>query len=114
MNKSCMSKLWWKLHHGGEELWCRVVWGKYGRDSNMAWESKWIGHDVRISDMDVSIPLHLRNANIACLIDVDDEWNWEMINKWLPESITCRIASMLPPSIDVGSECCVSIGVHGN
>lgn len=34
MNKACMSKLGWKLHNEGDELWWSLVWGKYGRGSN--------------------------------------------------------------------------------
>ncbi|CAL5190473.1 unnamed protein product [Lathyrus oleraceus] len=34
MNNACLSKLGRKLHHEGEDLWCSVVWGKYGRDSS--------------------------------------------------------------------------------
>ncbi|CAL5190474.1 unnamed protein product [Lathyrus oleraceus] len=64
--------------------------------------------------MDVNIPLHLRNAKVADLIDVDGEWNWDMMNQWLSESITCRIASMVPPSVVACPDCRVSIGVHGN
>ncbi|KAI5393889.1 hypothetical protein KIW84_060840 [Lathyrus oleraceus] len=79
-----------------------------------AWDSKWIGHDVRIIDMDVHIPLHLCNAKVTNLTSVDGEWNWDVLNRWLPENLTCRIASMLPPSIDAGRNCRKGIGVNEN
>lgn len=34
MNKAYLSKLGWKLYSGGEDLWCRAVWGKYGREND--------------------------------------------------------------------------------
>lgn len=36
MNEACLSKLGWKLHNEGEDLWCRVMWGKYGRDHDIS------------------------------------------------------------------------------
>lgn len=100
------------------KLWPKVednsLW-QAGDDTTVrAWDSKWLGHDIRISYMDVSIPLHLRNAKVAYLIEEDGDWNWEMINQWLSENVTCRIASMLPPSIEAGPDCRVSFGVHGS
>lgn len=32
MNEACLSKLGWELHSECEDLWCKVVWGEYGRD----------------------------------------------------------------------------------
>lgn len=48
------------------------------------------------------------------LTSVDGEWNWDVLNRWLPENLTCKIASMLPPSIDAGWNCRKGISVNEN
>lgn len=33
MNKACLTKLGWKFYKGNNDLWCKVMYGKYGRNN---------------------------------------------------------------------------------
>ncbi|PNX79184.1 ribonuclease H, partial [Trifolium pratense] len=35
MNKACLLKLGWKVQNGSDELWCKVLRGKYGSETTM-------------------------------------------------------------------------------
>lgn len=63
-----------------------------------AWDIRWIDQDVRIDDMDIHIPMHIKTTRVVDFTSEDGEWNWEILSRWLSENLLCIIVSMLPPS----------------
>jgi hypothetical protein len=52
----------------------------------------------------VDIPHHLQDKRLFELVDEEGNWNWNLLNNWLPEAILNRIAAVTPPSTEHGDD----------
>jgi hypothetical protein len=68
-----------------------------------AWSEAWIEEGLHI-DQHVSIPQHLRGLKLCDLVDNKGEWNWDLISTWIPDVIQQKIAAILSPKIEYGSD----------
>jgi len=57
-----------------------------------------------ISDLEVNIPQELIGAKVADLTDVDDNWNWSMLEQWLPASVLQKIQAITTPDLANGED----------
>jgi hypothetical protein len=56
----------------------------------------WIEDGMRLEDCNLQIPDNLRGVKLINIVDNGD-WNWNMMNAWLPMDIKERIVALLPP-----------------
>ncbi|CAK8574433.1 unnamed protein product [Lathyrus sativus] len=104
MTKCSFSSFWKNVG----KLWTKVeersLWQIRDNATISAWNAKWLGHDLHILDLDVSIPGDLSNANVSYLIQSDGDWKWEILRHWLSENVLNRIVGTTPPSSDSGKD----------
>ncbi|MCH79377.1 putative non-LTR retroelement reverse transcriptase [Trifolium medium] len=75
-----------------------------------AWNYYWIDTDTRITDQEVSIPNDLIGMKVCDLVDVDGNWNWRLLQQWLPTSIMQKIAAIVPPNEANGKDEQLGVG----
>ncbi|KAI5434750.1 hypothetical protein KIW84_021536 [Lathyrus oleraceus] len=67
-----------------------------------AWNDVWIAPNICIFDLQIVIPMHMRNAKLADIAHEDAGWNSEDLNNSLPMNMLQQIDVIVPPSFDVG------------
>ncbi|MCH89608.1 putative ribonuclease H protein, partial [Trifolium medium] len=101
MNQACLSKLGWKLFSGADDYWCQIMRGD-GRDIE-AWNHVWIEENLVLMQH-ITIPQDLQGAKVCDLVDENGCWNWNLMRDWMPLDLQHKIAAILPPHIDNGSD----------
>jgi hypothetical protein len=56
----------------------------------------WIADGLRLEDCNLQIPDNLRGKKLIDFVHNGD-WNWRMMNAWVPHDIKERIAALFPP-----------------
>lgn len=77
------------------------IWLVGSGSSIPAWSPNWIAPDLRLDSLGVAIPEEVRHWSVADLVDMRGCWKNDFLQTFLPDSVMCRIASILPMS------CCV-------
>ncbi|GAU31911.1 hypothetical protein TSUD_270960 [Trifolium subterraneum] len=147
MNNACLMKLNWSYQGGSNDLWCKVLRGKYeearvqsqqkarGTDSSLwknlvqlkpmleefsfwhvgdgasvdAWKQAWLDEGLCI-EQHVAIPNHLQGLKVCDLVDSDGKWNWTLLDDWLPIHLKNKVAAILPPDMNNGSDERIGVG----
>ncbi|MCI08434.1 putative ribonuclease H protein, partial [Trifolium medium] len=68
-----------------------------------AWNQVWIDHGCRVNQL-CSVPSQLQGARVRDLVNVNGEWNWELLEAWIPEVILNKIAAIPPPCEENGRD----------
>lgn len=79
-----------------------------------AWDTRWISPNIRVVDLDLEIPTHLREAKVADLLDINGEWYWDILNHWLLQNIMDRMTGMTSLCTEVGPNAQIVIGDDNN
>lgn len=59
-----------------------------------AWNERWIDSGIKISYLNLNIPIQLRETVVIDLLNEEPKWKWELLNQWLPGEILNRIRVM--------------------
>jgi ribonuclease HI len=106
------SSFWRNIIRLGTNLNDYCFWAIGDGTEVEAWNNSWIDVGFRVADMDVSIPENVANARVCDLVDDEGEWNWSLMNGWLPGAILRKISAILPPAIENGRD--IQLGVGKN
>jgi hypothetical protein len=68
-----------------------------------AWEEPWIDAGLRIVDLDLDIPAHIRGIKVASLVDAQGHWNWNLLS-WLPIDVSNKLLAIPPPEAANGDD----------
>jgi hypothetical protein len=49
------------------------------------------------------IPNHLRSVKLITIVN-NGEWDWSVLNSWVPTDIKAKIASLLPSDMSNGAD----------
>jgi hypothetical protein len=63
----------------------------------------WIEEGFRLEDYITQIPDNLRTVKLVHIVN-DGDWDWNMLNSWVPLNIQEKIGALLPPSDNNGSD----------
>ncbi|MCH82551.1 putative ribonuclease H protein [Trifolium medium] len=74
-----------------------------------AWRHALIEEGFCIIDY-VDIPQHLHGMKVYQLVDNSGQWNWTILKDWFPLYMQQKMAAILPPSLDHGSDERVAVG----
>jgi hypothetical protein len=69
-----------------------------------AWRHVWIDNGVRIDEQVSHIPASLNNMKVCDLVDNFGNWNWSILQGWLPAELLQKIAAIIPPNIMNGKD----------
>ncbi|GAU14607.1 hypothetical protein TSUD_96710 [Trifolium subterraneum] len=113
MNRACIMKMGWELQQGSNDLWSKVIRGKCAREtscrvignghSTQAWDMCWIAPGLHIVNLEIDIPIEMRNACILDLVKENGCWNWDYMN-WIPHNILNKIIAIPPPAYVNGDD----------
>ncbi|PNX60788.1 hypothetical protein L195_g052111, partial [Trifolium pratense] len=97
------SSLWRVLVGLKHHVWnyCQWIVGD-GKDID-AWNHVWVEENVVINQH-ATIPQDLQGARVCDLVDDNGCWNWTLLQNWMPTEIENKIAAILPPHSDNGSD----------
>lgn len=65
-----------------------------------AWEDSWLGQEFRLIDHLETIPGHLINSKVRDLVAQDGDWDFSMMDSWMPVHLRDKIKVCVPPSMD--------------
>jgi hypothetical protein len=54
---------------------------------------KWIDKDTRVSDLNIDIPEKLKHVKVNEVVNENGNWNWRILENWLPAEIFLRFAN---------------------
>ncbi|PNX65327.1 hypothetical protein L195_g054484 [Trifolium pratense] len=98
------SSLWKSLSAMWKELDDFTVWSVGDGEMVHAWKDKWIFVDRSIEELQVPVPEALHNMMVKDLVDVNGQWNFHILQPWLPQYIVQKLCSILPPSAANGTD----------
>jgi ribonuclease HI len=79
-----------------------------GRDIE-AWNHVWIEENLVLMQQ-FTIPQELHGARVCDLVDENGCWNWNLMRDWMPLDVQRKIAAIMPPHIDNGSDILAGAG----
>ncbi|MCI11192.1 putative ribonuclease H protein, partial [Trifolium medium] len=109
MNNACLMKLGWNYQGGSDDLWCKVLRGKYEDSRLQRQQEAWLEEGLCI-DQHVVIPNQLQGLKVCDLVDIDGKWNCPLFEDWLPIHLKHKVAAILPPDKDNGSDERIGVG----
>jgi hypothetical protein len=65
---------------------------------------KWIDKDTKVSNLNIDIPEQLKHVKVKEVVDENGNWNWRILENWLPAEIMYKIATALPPDDSAGDD----------
>ncbi|GAU22321.1 hypothetical protein TSUD_106490 [Trifolium subterraneum] len=78
-------------------------------------ESAWLLDDTYKEELSiiqhVDIPNDLYGARVCDLVDAHGNWNWALLQNWMPNQLQHKIAAVVPPHSDNGRD--EQLGVGG-
>jgi hypothetical protein len=70
-----------------------------------AWSMAWFDHEIKISETGIQIPIALQQAKVVDLVNEEGEWNHDLLDYWLLETIIRKIEAIPPPQMEAGEDC---------
>ncbi|PNY15946.1 ribonuclease H, partial [Trifolium pratense] len=98
------SSLWKSLSAMWKELDEFTVWSVGNGELVQAWKDRWIFVDKSIDELQVPVPENLNDMRVKDLVDEHGQWNYQMLQSWLPHTIVRRLWAILPPTDDNGMD----------
>ncbi|XP_058741622.1 uncharacterized protein LOC131614008 [Vicia villosa] len=78
---------------------------KIGNEADVrAWYDCWIEDGKDILDYNVNIPMHLQNSRVKDLMDAKGDWDWNIMECWLPDNLKQKIAAIVSPSVNATND----------
>jgi hypothetical protein len=70
-----------------------------------AWSMAWFDREIKISETGIQIPIALQQAKVVDLVNEEGEWNHDLLDYWLLETIIRKIEAIPPPQMEAGEDC---------
>jgi len=64
----------------------------------------WIEEGLCVSELEIDIPQQCKEMKVADLVDFNGNWNFEMLNQWLPYDVVQRIMTIAVPDENDGND----------
>jgi ribonuclease HI len=98
------SFLWKALARLWPELEFHRCWA-VGNGSNVnVWTDKWIDDNTRLSELEINIPEAAKNWLVKDIALPNGDWNFDQIQRIVPNSITQKLHSIVPPHASQGED----------
>ncbi|WJX75580.1 hypothetical protein P8452_59100 [Trifolium repens] len=102
--KATDSNLWKSLVSFWEQIENLSVWAVGIGRTVSAWDHCWIAPNIKIADLDITISDNLVRAKVRELITDSRDWNWQLLEDWLPVNILRKILAIHPPDDTNGED----------
>lgn len=95
--KAYDSSLWKDITRVMPVLYQTCFWCVGDGKTINVWEDNWMGKSYNLTQWDVTIPNNLRGAKVCDLINNNGEWNFDILQDWLPMQWINKLHSCMPP-----------------
>jgi mannosylglycoprotein endo-beta-mannosidase len=95
-NRATHSSLWRAMNGLHSYVDSYSYWSIGNGRSINAWNQAWIEAGMCVEDM-VAIPDNLRGVKVVDLVNGEGNWNWSLLDNWMPEDIKKENCSHLSP-----------------
>ena len=98
------SSLWKALVKFWPALERNIFWSIGDGKCVGAWSQMWIEEGLCVSELEIDIPQQCKEMKVADLVDFNGNWNFEMLNQWLPYDVVQRIMTIAVPDENDGND----------
>lgn len=68
------------------------------------WNDRWLDHFTPLRHMVDNIPAHLAARKVKDLVDLQGQWNFDLLEQICPPHVAQRFRAILPPDEELGSD----------